>query len=129
MGRQHWHELLTKTGFCERGKNVKKSVLYGTLAAGLSIGLFFVGCSLSPSFYRVTDLQSGREYYAQEVDHLASGAVVIKDTRTDSVITLQNSQVKKINKDEYTAGLAIPASQPSAPAPAPTAAPAPSGTN
>jgi hypothetical protein len=78
----------------------------------------------------VTDLQSGKEYYTQEVDHLASGAVVVKDTRTDSIITLQNSQVKKISSDEYKAGLASPVSQPSPAEPAPTAAPAsaPSGT-
>jgi hypothetical protein len=108
---------------------MKKSVQYGALVAGLCIGLLFVGCS-SPSFYRVTDLQSGKDYYTQEIDHLASGAVVIKDTRTDSVITLQNSQVKKIGSDEYKAGLAIPASQPSPIAPAPATGPAsaPSGT-
>ncbi len=101
---------------------MKKSAQRGAFVAGLYICLLFVGCSSAPSFYRVTDLQSGRDYYTQEIDHLASGAVVVKDTRTDSVITLQSSQVKKISSDEYKAGLARPASQPS------PAAPAPSGT-
>ena len=82
----------------------------------LCITLFFVGCS-SPSFYRVTDLQTGKEYYTQKVDHLASGAVVVNDMLTDSVITLQSSQVKKISSAEYKAGLALPASQPTASAP------------
>ncbi len=100
---------------------MKKSAQQGALVAGLCIGLLFAGCT-SPSFYRVTDLQSGKDYYIQELDHLASGAVVLNDTRTDSVITLQSSQVKKISSDEYKAGLALPASQPS------PAAPTPSGT-
>jgi len=115
----------------ERGKNMKKSLQYGALVVGMFISLF-VGCASSPSFYRVTDLQSGREYYTQEIDHLASGAVVVKDTRTDSIITLQSSQVKKISNDEYKAGLATPVSQPSssvAPALITAPASAPSRTN
>jgi len=72
----------------------------------------------------VTDLQTGKEYYTHEVDHLASEAVVVNDTRTDRIVTLQNSQVKKISSDEYKAGLAPPVGLPS---PAePTSAP--SGT-
>lgn len=109
---------------------MKKSLQYGALVVGLFISLFD-GCASSPSFYRVTDLQSGKEYYTQGIDHLASGAVVVKDTRTDSIITLQSSQVKKISSDEYKAGLATPVSQPSLVAPALTTAPAsaPSSTN
>jgi hypothetical protein len=55
----------------------------------------------------------------------------VKDTRTDSIITLQSSQVKKISSDEYKAGLATPVSQPSLVAPALTTAPAsaPGSTN
>ena len=84
---------------------MKKSAHQGAFFAGLCIGLLFLGCSSAPSFYRVTDLQSGKDYYTQKIDHLASGAIVLKDTRTDSVITLQSSQVKKISSDEYKAGL------------------------
>jgi len=60
----------------------------------------------------VTDLQTGKEYYTHEVDHLASEAVVVNDTRTDRIVTLQNSQVKKISSDEYKAGLATPVGLP-----------------
>ncbi len=98
---------------------MKKSFQHGMLVVSLCIILFFVGCS-SPSFYRVTDLQTGKEYYTQKIDHLASGAVVVDDTLTDSVITLQSSQVKKISSDEYTAGLATPVSRPPASAPSGT---------
>jgi hypothetical protein len=109
---------------------MKRSSQYGWLVVSLFVGLLVAGCASSSSFYRVTDLQSGKEYYTQEVDHLASGAVVVNDTRTGSIITLQNSQVKKISSDEYKAGIATPVSQPSLTAPAPTAAPAsaPTGT-
>ncbi len=97
---------------------MKKSLQHGWFIGSLCIGLVFAGCA-SSSFYRVTDLQSGKEYYTQDIDHLASGAVVVHDTRTDSVITLQNSQVKKISSDEYKAGIAAPASQPMSAEPAP----------
>ncbi len=109
---------------------MKRSLQYGAFVVGLFISLF-VGCASSPSFYRVMDLQSGKAYYTQEIDHLASGAVVVKDTRTDSIITLQSSQVKKISSDEYKSGLATPVCQPSSVAPAMTTAPAssPSITN
>lgn len=108
---------------------MKKSLQYGWLVVSLSVGIFVVGCA-SSSFYRVTDLQSGKEYYTQTVDHLASGAVVVNDSRTNSIITLQNSQVKMISSDEYKAGLATPVSQqaPAAKAPAAVPASAPSGT-
>jgi len=109
---------------------MKRSLRYGWLVVSLCVGLLVIGCASSPTFYRVTDLQSGKEYYTEKIDNLTSGAVVVTDTRTDSIITLQNSRVKKISSDEYKAGLAAPVSQPSPAAPAPTAAPAsaPSGT-
>jgi hypothetical protein len=102
---------------------MKRSLQYGWLVVGLCVSLLVVGCASSSTFYKVTDLQTGKEYYTQKIDNLVSGAVVVNDTRTDSIITLQNSQVKKISSNEYKAGIAAPASQP-----VPTAAPAPSGT-
>jgi pyruvate dehydrogenase E2 component (dihydrolipoamide acetyltransferase) len=80
----------------------------------------------------VTDPQSGKEYYTDNVDKVKmSGAVKLKDARTGSEVTIQNSEVKEISKDEYKAGLAAPVSKPTpapapaTPAPAPAAAPAP----
>jgi hypothetical protein len=110
---------------------MKKSLHHGWFIVSLCVGLFVVGCVSSPSYFRVTDLQSGKEYYTQKVDHLASGAVVVNDTRTDSTITLQNSQVKKISSDEYKTGVAVPVSQSSstaAVAPAAEPSSAPTGT-
>lgn len=114
---------------------MKRLLRYGWLGTSLCVGLLAFGCASLSSFYKVTDLQSGKEYYTQKVDHLASGAVVVNDTRTDSIITLQNSQVKKVSEKEYKDGLAAPGTitapaAPPAAVPAPVAAPssAPSGT-
>ena len=108
---------------------MKRSMRYGWLVVSLCVGLLIVGCA--PPYYKVTDPQSGKEYYTQKVDTLAGGAVKVMDTRTNSVVTLQNSQVKEISEKEYKAGLAAPVSKPTptpaaapATAPTPTAAPA-----
>ena len=101
---------------------MKQSVKYGWLVASLCVGLLVVGCA--PPYYKVTDPQSGKEYYTQKVDTLAGGAVKVMDTRTNSVVTLQNSQVKEISEKEYKAGLAAPVSKPT-PTPAPATAPTP----
>jgi len=104
---------------------MKRYMRYGWLVVGLCVGLLVVGCA---SYYKVTDPQSGKEYYTQKVDTLAGGAVKVMDTRTNSVVTLQNSQVKEISEKEYKAGLAAPVSKPTptpAPATAPTPTPAP----
>jgi hypothetical protein len=98
---------------------MKRYMRYGWLIASLCVGLLVVGCA--PPYYKVTDPQSGREYYTQKVDTLAGGAVKVMDTRTNSIVTLQNSQVKEISEKEYKAGLAAPVSKPT---PTPTAAPA-----
>jgi len=101
---------------------MKRYMRYGWLVVGLCVGLLVVGCA--PPYYKVTDPQSGKEYYTQKVDTLAGGAVKVMDTRTNSVVTLQNSQVKEISEKEYKAGLAAPVSKPT-PTPAPATAPTP----
>ncbi len=86
--------------------------------------VFAVGCA---SYYRVTDVQSGKEYYTKDIDTARNGAVKLKDARSGSVVTLQNSEVKEISSKEFEAGLAAPLSKP-APAPVQETSPAPSGT-
>ena len=95
---------------------MKRYMRYGWLVVGLCVGLLVVGCA--PPYYKVTDPQSGKEYYTEKVDTLSGGAVKVMDARTNSVVTLQNSQVKEISEKEYKAGLAAPVSKPT-----PTAAP------
>ncbi len=99
---------------------MKRSVGNVICAASLCAGLVIVGCA---SYYKITDPQSGKVYYSEEVETMSGGAVKVKDARTGSTVTLQNSEVKKIDSTEYKAGLAAP--QQSAPVPAPVPSPAP----
>lgn len=56
------------------------------------------GCA---SYYKVTDPVSGRTYYTQEMKKMKDGAVQLKDARTGSEVTIQNSEVNKISKEEF----------------------------
>ncbi len=99
---------------------MKRSVRSGAMIAGLCIGLLVVGCA---SYYRVTDPETGKVYFTQNVDTVSGGAVKLKDARNGDIVTIQNSEVKEISKHEYIQGLTVP---PAAPAAAPSTAP--SGT-
>lgn len=96
-----------------------------TFARGLYVVVFgwallAMGCA---GYYKVTDPASGKVYYTEKVStENKGGAVKLKDARSKAVVTLQNSEVIEISKDEYQAGLATPAAAPVAPAAAPAAA-------
>jgi hypothetical protein len=105
---------------------MKRFIAIGWFVVMLGLVLVVTGCA---SYYRVTDTQSGNVYYTKKVDTVkgGGGAVKLQDTRSGSVVTLQNSEVKEISKKEYKEGLAAPVSKPApaaAPAPKPAAAPA-----
>ena len=105
---------------------MKRFMAVGWLVVVLGLMFLVAGCA---SYYRVMDTQSGNVYYTKKVSTVkgGGGAVKLTDTRTGSVVTLQNSEVKEISKKEYKAGLAAPVSKAppaAAPAAAPTAAPA-----
>src|SRR4030095_6703706 len=78
------------------------------------------GCSSDPvPYYMVREPLSGTAYYTTEVEK-AGTAVQFKDARTGSAVTLQNSEVREIYRDDFIRGVATPV-----PAPAAAAAPAP----
>ena len=85
--------------------------------------------SPNPTYYKVTDVPSGKVFYTQKVNRSGS-AVVFTDEKTGAETTLQSSQVLPVQKMEYTAGIA-PTPTPAAPAAgasaggAPAAAPMP----
>jgi hypothetical protein len=97
---------------------MKRFIAFGWFVVVLGWVLLATGCA---TYYKVTDPQSGRVYYTEEVNSDRSGAVKLKDARTKSTVTLQSSEVKEISSSEYKAGLAEPESKP-----APAATPAPS---
>jgi uncharacterized protein YceK len=104
----------------ERRKNMKRSVRYGWLVVSLCAGLLVGGCA---TYYKVTDPQSGKEYYTKEIHNLSGSAVRVKDAGTGKNVSLQISEVKEISQKEYKAGLAAQVSMPTS-TPAPEAVPA-----
>jgi hypothetical protein len=64
----------------------------------LAVVLSLPGCT---SYYRVTDPSTGKIYYTTEVRNERGGAVSLKDAGTGDKVTLQNSQVTKVNKEEF----------------------------
>jgi hypothetical protein len=65
--------------------------------AGVALGL--AGCS--STYYMVKDPTDGKTYYTTEL-HKSDGTVSFKDAKTLTTVTIQNSQVQEITKDEYT---------------------------
>lgn len=63
------------------------------------IALSLAGCG---SYYKITDPSSGKVYYSEKVKK-RSGYVEFTDSNSGSDVTLQNSEVLKISKDEYKA--------------------------
>ncbi len=107
---------------------MKRFIVNGWFVPVLGLVLLVTGCA---SYYKVRDPQTGNVYYTEDVDQLRGGAVKLKDARTGSEVTIQNSEVKEISSKEYKEGLAAPISMPTptvapaaAPAEAPVAAPA-----
>jgi hypothetical protein len=99
---------------------MKGIVRNGLFTASLCAGLLAAGCA---SYYKVTDPQSGREYYTEKVETLSGGAVKLKDARNGSLVTLQNSEVKEIDSDAFKAGVSAPAKPAAVPTSEPASAP------
>lgn len=59
--------------------------------------VFLVGCA---HYYKVSDPGTGKSYYTEDVKRNGS-AVEFKDAQTGGVMTLQNSNVQEIDKQEY----------------------------
>ena len=72
-----------------------KRVLQIVLLAAIGTA---AGCT---SYYKVPDPSTGKVYYTTEVKDKGGGSVRLKDAATGDEITLQNSQVTKVKKEEY----------------------------
>jgi hypothetical protein len=64
----------------------------------LSAALLAGGCT---TYYQVKDPESGHVYYADDLDTLKGGAVRFTDAQTGTEVTVQDSDVKVISKDEF----------------------------
>ena len=67
------------------------------IACGLVLTV--AGCS---SYYKITDPGSGKIYYSNEIEK-EDGAIEFKDANSESTVTIQNSEVTEISKEEYKA--------------------------
>ena len=56
------------------------------------------GCT---SYYRVTDPSTNRVYYTTDLEKGRDGTVEFRDARTGNEVTIQNSEVAKVTKEEY----------------------------
>jgi hypothetical protein len=70
---------------------------------GLALATLLGGVGGCTNYYKVTDPSTRKDYYTTEVrqDH---GATKLRDGRTGSQVTIQNSEVKSITKEEYETG-------------------------
>ncbi len=85
-----------------------KGYRYAVVVALLGLA---AGCT---SYYRVTDPTTGKVYYTTDMHNKGSGATELKDAKTGDTITIQNSEVSKIDKEAFEAGkyAALPATMP-----------------
>ena len=73
------------------------------------IGVVSGGCT---TYYKVTDPTTNRVYYTTELRHNdKSGTAILKDARTGNKVTIQNSEVEKITKQQFETGKATPPPQ------------------
>ncbi|MGB6012963.1 MAG: hypothetical protein WBI57_17010, partial [Desulfobacterales bacterium] len=56
-------------------------------------------------YYMVKDPASGSVYYTTKIKDERGGAVKFEDKKTQTSVTLQNSEVKKISKKEFKSAL------------------------
>ena len=76
-----------------------------TLLLGVIVGLSTTACT---TYYKVTDPTTGKVYYTTELKHKDSGAATLKDARTGNKVSLQNSEIEQVKKEEFESGKAAP---------------------
>lgn len=71
----------------------------------LSVLIFVMAISLTGcgTYYKITDPATGKVYYTDEIDDKKGGAIRFKDSSSRNLVTLQESEVMEITKDEFEA--------------------------
>jgi hypothetical protein len=70
----------------------------------LAVVLLTLSLAACAHYYKVTDPATGKAYYTKDVDRKGS-AVEFKNAQTGGSMTLQNSEVAKIDKQAYETGV------------------------
>jgi hypothetical protein len=60
------------------------------------------GCT---SYYKVSDVATGKVYYTNEIAEKKGGAVAFKDAKTNATVTLQSSEVQKLDEKQFNVGM------------------------
>jgi hypothetical protein len=76
------------------------------------LSLLAVGCT---SYYIVRVPGTGQSYFTTDIDHKRGGAVTLQDEKTGAEVTIQNSEIRRVHKDEYKAAMAAPPPAPAQP--------------
>lgn len=72
-----------------------------SLSAGMVVlGLALVG-GCGSSYYKVSDINTNKVYYTQQLNRSNTGALSFTNARDGAQITLQNSSVESITKQQY----------------------------
>jgi hypothetical protein len=70
------------------------------------LAMFFLvailGCG---GYYMVKDPASGNVYYTTKIKDEKGGAIKFTDEKTETNVTIQNSEIKKITKKEFKSAL------------------------
>lgn len=70
--------------------------------AAAALALLLSGCQ----YYKITDPNTGKVYFTHDWisgRYRSNGALIFKDMQTGKTVTLQNSEVEQIDKDEAAA--------------------------
>lgn len=73
------------------------------LTTALVILVVFGLSACGGGYYKVMDPATEKTYYTKDLKEEKGGAIKIKDANTGSTVTLQNSEVTEINKEEFKA--------------------------
>ena len=84
--------------------------ILGAAVGATACTVLLAGCS-GGSYYMVRQPGAATPYYTTGIERAGSYAVQFKDGRTGSDVALQNSEVTKISKDDYTKGITTPPAQ------------------
>lgn len=79
---------------------MKNSLLTMTLALFVFVSIIACG---SGYYYKVVDPSSGKTYYTKKISEERGGAVKLEDAASGSTVTIQNSEVTKIDRTEFNA--------------------------
>lgn len=83
-----------------KGEKLRHKIL-----AVLMVMFFIVAIIGCGGYYMVKDPAGGNVYYTTKIKEEKGGAVKFEDKKTETSVTLQNSEVKKISKEEYKSAL------------------------